>query len=65
MIGLTNYAGVMESLMNSAEEKQPSSSLTNAWAKKQESSRSQKPHGVGGFVLVHAGKNTLPARYNQ
>uniref|UniRef100_A0A3P8R7U5 Threonine aspartase 1 n=1 Tax=Astatotilapia calliptera TaxID=8154 RepID=A0A3P8R7U5_ASTCA len=55
MIGLTNYAGVMESLMNSAEEKQPSSPLTNSWAKKQESSKSQKPNGVGGFVLVHAG----------
>lgn len=55
MIGLSSYAGVMESLMNSAEEQQPSSPLLNAWSKKQESSKHQKTKGVGGFVLVHAG----------
>ncbi|XP_040906105.1 threonine aspartase 1 [Toxotes jaculatrix] len=55
MIGLSSYAGVMESLMNSAEEQQPSSPLANSWSKKQESSKNQKPKGVGGFVLVHAG----------
>ncbi|XP_051815944.1 threonine aspartase 1 isoform X2 [Acanthochromis polyacanthus] len=55
MIGLSSYAGVMESLMNSAEEQQPSSPLTNSWSKIQESSKNQKPKGVGGFVLVHAG----------
>uniref|UniRef100_A0A4W6C498 Threonine aspartase 1 n=1 Tax=Lates calcarifer TaxID=8187 RepID=A0A4W6C498_LATCA len=46
---------VMESLMNSAEEQQPSSPLANSWSKKQESSKNQKPKSVGGFVLVHAG----------
>ncbi|XP_044069178.1 threonine aspartase 1 isoform X2 [Siniperca chuatsi] len=45
----------MESLMNSAEEQQPSSPLANSWSKKQESSKNQKPKLVGGFVLVHAG----------
>lgn len=56
MIGLSSYAGVMESLMNSAEEQQPSSPLANSWSKKQDSSKNQKPKGVGGFVLVHAGE---------
>ncbi|XP_028459660.1 threonine aspartase 1 isoform X2 [Perca flavescens] len=55
MIGLSSYAGVMESLMNSAEEQQPSSPLANSWSKIQESSKNQKPKCVGGFVLVHAG----------
>ncbi|XP_022599684.1 threonine aspartase 1 isoform X3 [Seriola dumerili] len=55
MIGLSSYAGVMESVMNSAEEQQPSSPLANAWSKKQDSSKNQKTKGVGGFVLVHAG----------
>uniref|UniRef100_A0AAQ6AEM4 Taspase, threonine aspartase, 1 n=1 Tax=Amphiprion ocellaris TaxID=80972 RepID=A0AAQ6AEM4_AMPOC len=55
MIGLSSYAGVMDSLMNSAEEQQASSPLTNSWSKIQESSKNQKPKGVGGFVLVHAG----------
>ncbi|XP_053189338.1 threonine aspartase 1 isoform X3 [Scomber japonicus] len=54
MIGLSSYAGVMESLINSAEEQQPSSPLDKSWSNKQESSKNQKP-GVGGFVLVHAG----------
>lgn len=56
MIGLSSYAGVMESLVNSAEEQQPSSPLVNSWSKKEDSSKNQKPKGVGGFVLVHAGK---------
>ncbi|XP_034464052.1 threonine aspartase 1 [Hippoglossus hippoglossus] len=55
MIGLSSYAGVMESLMNSAEEQQPSSPLAKALSKKQEPSKHPKPKGVGGFVLVHAG----------
>ncbi|TKS85377.1 Threonine aspartase 1 [Collichthys lucidus] len=55
MLGLSSYAGVMESLMNRAEEQQPSSPLTNSRSKKQESSKNQKPRLVGGFVLVHAG----------
>uniref|UniRef100_A0A665W2X9 Threonine aspartase 1 n=1 Tax=Echeneis naucrates TaxID=173247 RepID=A0A665W2X9_ECHNA len=55
MIGLSSYAGVMESLTNAAEEQQPSSPLTNSWSIKQESSKNQKTKGVGGFVLVHAG----------
>lgn len=55
MIGLSSYAGVMESLMNSAEEQQHSSPLANSWSKKQESSKNQTPKLVGGFVLVHAG----------
>ncbi|KAK2824113.1 hypothetical protein Q5P01_021288 [Channa striata] len=45
----------MENLTNSAEEKQHSSLLTNSWSKKEELSKNQKPNGVGGFVLVHAG----------
>lgn len=56
MIGLSSYAGVMESLKNSAEEQQPSSPVANLWSKKQESSKNQKPKLAGGFVLVHAGK---------
>uniref|UniRef100_A0A8D3DU68 Taspase, threonine aspartase, 1 n=1 Tax=Scophthalmus maximus TaxID=52904 RepID=A0A8D3DU68_SCOMX len=52
---MSSYAGVMESLMNSAEEQQPSSPLANSRSNKQESSESQKPNGVCGFVLVHAG----------
>ncbi|KAG7513099.1 threonine aspartase 1 [Solea senegalensis] len=55
MIGLSNYAGVMEGVMNSAEEQQASSPLTNSWSNKQESSENPKSNGVGGFVLVHAG----------
>lgn len=58
MIGLSSYAGVMESLMNSAEEQQPSSPLAKSWSKKQEASKNQKQKLVGGFVLVHAGKCT-------
>ncbi|KAI3363070.1 hypothetical protein L3Q82_011730 [Scortum barcoo] len=55
LIGLSGYAGVMESLMNSAEEQQPTSPITNLWSKKQEASKNQKQKLVGGFVLVHAG----------
>uniref|UniRef100_A0A3Q3IX92 Taspase, threonine aspartase, 1 n=1 Tax=Monopterus albus TaxID=43700 RepID=A0A3Q3IX92_MONAL len=55
MIGLSSCAGVMEDLMNFAEEQQPSSPLANSWSKKQESNKNQKKKGVGGFVLVHAG----------
>ncbi|XP_031731974.1 threonine aspartase 1 isoform X3 [Anarrhichthys ocellatus] len=57
MIGLSGYAGVMESIMNPdpAEEQQPSSPLANSWSLKQESSKNPKPKCVGGFVLVHAG----------
>ncbi len=55
MIGLSS-AGVMESLMNSAEEQQHSSPLANSWSKKQEPSKNQTPKLVGGFVLVHAGE---------
>uniref|UniRef100_A0A8C4D8T5 Threonine aspartase 1 n=1 Tax=Dicentrarchus labrax TaxID=13489 RepID=A0A8C4D8T5_DICLA len=55
MIGLSSYAGVMESLMNCDEEQQPSSPLTNSWSKNQDSGKNQKPKLVGGFVLVHAG----------
>ncbi|XP_041646005.1 threonine aspartase 1 [Cheilinus undulatus] len=54
MIGLSSNAGVMESLMNSAEEQQPSSPL-NSWSKKQESGRNHQQKLAGGFVLVHAG----------
>uniref|UniRef100_A0A672JHF3 Taspase, threonine aspartase, 1 n=1 Tax=Salarias fasciatus TaxID=181472 RepID=A0A672JHF3_SALFA len=53
MIGLSSYAGVMESPMNSAVEQQPVSPLDNTW--KQETINNQKPRSVGGFVLVHAG----------
>ncbi|XP_078787554.1 threonine aspartase 1 isoform X4 [Oryzias latipes] len=42
----------MESVMNCADEQQPSS-MANLWSNKQESSRTQK--AKGGFVLVHAG----------
>lgn len=56
MIGLSSYAGVMESLINSTEEQQHSSPLATSWSKKEEASKNQKPKGVGGFVLVHAGK---------
>ncbi|XP_060943439.1 threonine aspartase 1 [Limanda limanda] len=45
----------MESLLNCAEEQQPSSPLAKALSKKQEPSKDPKPKGVGGFVLVHAG----------
>uniref|UniRef100_A0AAQ4NZM3 Taspase, threonine aspartase, 1 n=1 Tax=Gasterosteus aculeatus aculeatus TaxID=481459 RepID=A0AAQ4NZM3_GASAC len=45
----------MESLMNAAEEQQPPSALADPWSLKPESSKNQKPKGVGGFVLVHAG----------
>ncbi|CAB1423789.1 unnamed protein product [Pleuronectes platessa] len=45
----------MESLLNCAEEQQPSSPLAKALSKKQEPSNDPKPKGVGGFVLVHAG----------
>lgn len=62
MIGSSSYAGVMESLTNSAEEQQPSSPLANSWSKKQEASKNQKQKLVGGFVLVHAGKCT---RHNE
>lgn len=55
MIGLSSYAGVMDSLMNCAEEQRPSSPLANSWSKKQESSKNQTPKLAGGFVLVHAG----------
>ncbi|XP_029306187.1 threonine aspartase 1 isoform X2 [Cottoperca gobio] len=55
MIRSSSYAGVMESLMNSAEEQQPSSPLANSWSKPQESSKNQMPKCIGGFVLVHAG----------
>uniref|UniRef100_A0A3Q3SKX9 Taspase, threonine aspartase, 1 n=1 Tax=Mastacembelus armatus TaxID=205130 RepID=A0A3Q3SKX9_9TELE len=55
MIGLSSYAGVMESPMNSAQEQQPFSPLTNSWSTQQESNENQKPTSVGGFVLVHAG----------
>uniref|UniRef100_A0A3Q3G617 Threonine aspartase 1 n=1 Tax=Kryptolebias marmoratus TaxID=37003 RepID=A0A3Q3G617_KRYMA len=55
MIGLSSYAAVMESLTSCAEEQQPSSFMTNSWSKNQESSGSQRPKCVGGFVLVHAG----------
>ncbi|XP_040035189.2 threonine aspartase 1 isoform X4 [Gasterosteus aculeatus] len=54
-IGLLSYAGLMESLMNAAEEQQPPSALADPWSLKPESSKNQKPKGVGGFVLVHAG----------
>lgn len=56
MIGFSSYAGVMESPMNSAEEQQHSSPLATSWSKKEEPNKNQKPKGVGGFVLVHAGK---------
>lgn len=55
MKGLSSYAGVMESLMNSGEEQQHSP-LATSRPKKEEPSKNQKPKGVGGFVLVHAGK---------
>uniref|UniRef100_A0A7N6B7D0 Taspase, threonine aspartase, 1 n=1 Tax=Anabas testudineus TaxID=64144 RepID=A0A7N6B7D0_ANATE len=55
MIGFSSYAGVMESPMNSAEEQQHSSPLATSWSKKEEPNKNQKPKGVGGFVLVHAG----------
>lgn len=44
----------MESLIDSAEEQQPSSVMTNSCSK-QEACRSQMPKCAGGFVLVHAG----------
>ncbi|XP_029031221.1 threonine aspartase 1 isoform X1 [Betta splendens] len=55
MIGLSSYAGVMESLVNSAEDQQRSSPLGNSWSKKEDLNRNQGLKGVGGFVLVHAG----------
>lgn len=61
---LVKLCRVMESLMNSAEEQQPSSPRGNSWSKKQESSKSQKPKLVGGFVLVHAGKYTHIYKWN-
>ncbi|KAM8858499.1 threonine aspartase 1 isoform 3-T4 [Spinachia spinachia] len=54
-IGLSRYAGIMESPMNPAEEQHPSSPLADPWSLKPESSKNQKPQCVGGFVLVHAG----------
>lgn len=56
MIGLSSYAGVMESLTNSAKEQQQPSPLATSWSKKEEPIENEKPKGVGGFVLVHAGK---------
>uniref|UniRef100_A0A1A8S5X3 Threonine aspartase 1 n=1 Tax=Nothobranchius rachovii TaxID=451742 RepID=A0A1A8S5X3_9TELE len=55
MIGLSSYAGVMESLISYAEEQPPSSLMTNSSSLKQESNESGSPKCVGGFVLVHAG----------
>lgn len=63
MIGLSSYARVMESVMNSAEEQHPSFPKANSWSNKKEPSKNEKPC-VGGFVLVHAGRCThcnLPA----
>ncbi|XP_051935593.1 threonine aspartase 1 isoform X1 [Hippocampus zosterae] len=54
MIGLSNYASVMESLQNSAEEHQYTFYQDSSRPNKQESTNNSKP-GVGGFVLVHAG----------
>ncbi|XP_034008289.1 threonine aspartase 1 [Trematomus bernacchii] len=45
----------MESLMNSAEEQQPSSPPGNSWSKQEEINKNETPKCVGGFVLVHAG----------
>ncbi|KAJ4949025.1 hypothetical protein JOQ06_020544 [Pogonophryne albipinna] len=45
----------MESLMNSAEEQQPSSPPGNSWSKQEEINKNEMPKCVGGFVLVHAG----------
>lgn len=56
MIGLSSYAGVMESLVNPAEEQQRSSPLGNSWSKNEDLNKNQGLKGVGGFVLVHAGK---------
>ncbi|XP_047208356.1 threonine aspartase 1 isoform X4 [Girardinichthys multiradiatus] len=44
----------MESLINFAEEQQPSPVMTNSWSK-QEAGKSEMPKYAGGFVLVHAG----------
>ncbi|KAF3842276.1 hypothetical protein F7725_024227 [Dissostichus mawsoni] len=45
----------MESLINSAEEQQPSSPPGNSWSKQEEINKNETPKCVGGFVLVHAG----------
>ncbi|KAF7668786.1 hypothetical protein LDENG_00288220 [Lucifuga dentata] len=55
MIGFSSYAGVMENLLNSAEEQQPSSPLANSVCSQQELSKNQQLKCAGGFVLVHAG----------
>ncbi|XP_034040722.1 threonine aspartase 1 isoform X2 [Thalassophryne amazonica] len=55
MIGLTSYAGVMENLINCADEQPSASPPDSSSYNQQGSNEHRRPTRVGGFVLVHAG----------